>query len=213
MSVQERMSKVLVGVIVVGGCGLVAAAVQDAPSVPIVHPERAKLFSVSQLADLDIFVGAWKVAETYFDEKGVARDGRKGTEEIVWMLDHHALYRRYNTATGDLVYRAVGTIAWSEPDKEYRGSWFDNAPEQGPSPRTITGSFDARTATMTWVMESKNPDGSSRTHRMIERFIGIEERVTTTFEVKGDRVTKLMEVKYTRAEPCPASRGTVLIGG
>ena len=213
MSVQKRLSRVFVWVMAAGGCALVAAAVQDAPSVPAVDPERAKLFSVPQLADLDIFVGAWKVAETYFDEKGVARDGRKGTEEILWMLDHHAMYRRYNTATGDRVYRAVCTIAWSEPDKQYRGSWFDNAPAQGPSPRTITGSFDARTATMTWVMESKNPDGSSRTHRMIERFIGIEERVTTTFEVKGDRVTKLMEVKYTRAEPCPASRRNVIIGG
>ncbi len=213
MPVQKRMSRVLVCVIVVGGCGLVAAAVQDALSVPVVHPERAKLFSVSQLADLDIFVGAWKVAETYFDERGVARDGRKGTEEIVWMLDHHALYRRYNTATGDLVYRAVGTIAWSEPDKEYRGSWFDSAPEQGPSPRTISGSFDVRTATMTWVMKSQAADGSSRTHRIIERFIGIEERVATTFEVKGDRVTKLMEVRYTRAEPCPASRRSFIIGG
>lgn len=213
MSVQKRVSRVLVWVIVAGGCGLVAGAVQDGPMVPAVGPERAKLFSVPQLADLDIFVGAWKVKETYFDEKGVARDGRKGTEEIVWMLDHHALYRRYNTSAGDRVYRAVCTIAWSEPDKRYLGSWFDSAPEQGPSPRTISGSFDARTATMTWVMKSLAADGSSRTHRVIERFIGIEERVTTTFAVKGDRVTKVMEVRYTRAEPCPASRGTVLIGG
>ena len=142
MSVQKRVSRVLVWVIVAGGCGLVAGAVQDGPMVPAVGPERAKLFSVPQLADLDIFVGAWKVKETYFDEKGVARDGRKGTEEIVWMLDHHALYRRYNTSTGDRVYRAVCTIAWSEPDKRYLGSWFDSAPEQGPSPRTISGSFD-----------------------------------------------------------------------
>ena len=73
MSVQKRLSRVFVWVMAAGGCALVAAAVQDGPSVPAVGPERAKLFSVPQLADLDIFVGAWKVAETYFDEKGVQR--------------------------------------------------------------------------------------------------------------------------------------------
>jgi hypothetical protein len=203
----------LAWMLVAGGWGVVATAVQEGGGVPVVDPERAKLFSIPQMADLDILVGAWKVAETYFDEKGTAREGRAGTEEIVWMLDHHALYRRYNTATGDRVYRAVGVIAWSAPEKQYRGNWFDNAPEQGPSPRTITGSFDSRTATLTWMMESQAPDGSPRTHRVIERFVSHEERVATTFELKGDRVIKLMEVRYTRAEPCPASRGTVIIGG
>lgn len=180
---------------------------------PTTHPDRAKLFTVPQLADIDIFVGAWKVKETYFDERGVERAGREGTEEIVWMLDRHALLRRYNTAAGDSVYRAMGIITWNATAGAYACHWYDNAPAQGPSPRSQTGSFDPATATLTWEMKSESPGGAPQTHRIIERFVSEEERTTTTFAVSDGRVRKIMETRYTRAEPCPASRGTVLLPG
>jgi hypothetical protein len=191
--------------------GLLALMMGAAGAVPwLVRAQEGPLdrdegkpveFAFPELATLELFVGPWNVTETHFDTKGKIVATVKGTEEIAWLLDRHAIRRTYATSTGDRTFKASGILTWNAVEKKYHGVWFDNASTAGPS--TVKGTWDRDTLTMLFDMESSGPLGPVR-HRAVEKFDGPEKRVVTTYQIDGSSLIKRLEVEYHRAKPCPS---------
>ena len=70
-----------------------------------------------QLARLAAFVGPWAVTETHFDVRGDVVATVKGTEEITWVLDRHAIRRVYQSRAEASHYRAIGMLTWNATRK------------------------------------------------------------------------------------------------
>ncbi len=159
-------------------------------------------FASPELARLDEFIGPWRVTETHFNSRGEPIATVKGTEEISWILDHHAIRRSYRTKTETTAYEAIGTLTYNEVDKKYHGFWFDNFSKAGPA--TVTGKWNEETRTFEFAVESLAKDGSPVRYEVYELFTDEKRRKATTYLLKGDQVTKRLEVQYTRYVPCPS---------
>ncbi len=155
-----------------------------------------------ELARLDLFLGTWSVAETHYDRRGHVVATVKGAEEVAWILDHHAIRRSYQTETGSGLYRASGMLTYNAALKEYRGVWFDNISDSGPS--HVKGDWLEETKTMVFTVESIGADGETRRYKIVEQFPDEQRRIATTYLLSGDEVVKKMEVTYVRTVPCPA---------
>jgi len=154
------------------------------------------------LTRLELFLGTWSVTETHYDRRGHVVATVKGSEEVAWILDHHAIHRSYQTQTGSGLYRASGMLTYNAASKEYRGVWFDNISDSGPT--HIKGDWLEETKTMVFTVESIGADGETRRYKIVEQFPDEQRRVATTYLLSGDQVVKKMEVAYVRTMPCPA---------
>lgn len=163
--------------------------------------EKPHVYAAPEFERLALFVGPWNVREKHFDETGQVIARVKGTEEVTWLLDRHAIRRVYRTGKDSSTYEAIGTLTWDDVKKRYVGAWFDNVSTTGP--RTAVGEWQADTKTMVFTLTGTGVDGLTRTYRVIDRFLDPEHRSGTIFEIKGDQVIKKMEVTYERAVPCP----------
>ena len=168
----------------------------------LVKGKKRSVGPMPELAHLELFIGPWSVTETHFDVRGEVVATVKGTEEIGWILDRHAIRRTYTTSTGSGVFRAEGTLTWSEAQEHYVGIWIDNASTSGFS--TVVGEWNDADRTMVFTLESPNAQRSKRRFKVVERFIDQETRVATTFQLDGSKVIKRTEVQYRRSIPCPA---------
>lgn len=155
-----------------------------------------------EIAHLALFIGPWRVSEEHFNARGEVVATVKGTEEITWILDRHAIRRVYQSGSGPTIYHAIGTLTWNDVDKKYHGVWFDNVSSAGPT--TVTGEWNDEALMMVFTIESFAKDGSVVRHKVVERFINEERRVATTYLIKGTEVVKRIEVRYKRSIPCPA---------
>lgn len=164
-----------------------------------------------ELAQLEMYVGPWNLTEHHFNSRGEEIASVKGTEVIIWVLDHRAIRRTYTTANESTRYQAVGTITWNAAEKKYHGVWFDNASTNGPT--TARGDWDQKEKMLVFTLESQAADGSKVQHKVVEQFLSDERRVATTYLIVGKDVTKRMEVHYQRATPCPEAAGIGIIGG
>lgn len=167
-------------------------------------------FPNAELARLEIFIGPWSVTESHFNPRGEVIGSAKGTEEIIWMLDYHAIRRSYASSGGSTTFRATGTLTWNAAEKKYHGNWYDNASTLGPT--TVKGTWDDATKTMTLDVESTGPDGKAVRHKVVEKFESGEKRTATTYLVDGSNLVKRLEVVYQRTTPCPAKIRTILGG-
>ncbi len=192
---DRTVSRVVGGLvaIVVMGTALAGARAEDTPIEPV----------SSELALLERYFGMWNVEVTHFDSRGEQIGSVKGQEDNTWILDEHALQRKYATGKEPDVYEALGVLTHSQVDAKYHGVWFDNASTSGKT--TVTGEWNAETQTFVYLMESVGPTGSAVNYRVIEKFPDENTRVATTYLIEGDRVTKRMETRYTRRKPCPGN--------
>ena len=158
-------------------------------------------FASPQLATLELFLGPWRVTEDHFDAKGEVMATVRGTEEVAWILDRHAIRRVYTTTTTSTVFRAIGTLTFSDAEDAYRGAWFDNASTSGPS--LVKGEWDDKARTMVFTVEKRAKGGKVSRYRVVDRFTDDERRVVTTYMIDGNKNVKLVEVRYRRAIPCP----------
>ncbi len=172
---------------------------------------EAAPFPFPELAHLELFVGPWGVSESHFNPRGEIIGSAKGTEEITWILDYHAIRRVYNTGGGAAKFRATGTLSWNNVEKKFHGAWFDNASGVGPS--IVKGTWDAATRTMILEMESAGEKGGVVRHRVVEKFETAEKRVATTYLVDGPHLVKRIEVEYHRTQPCPDRIRGIFDGG
>lgn len=173
-------------------------------------PEKPIEFPNPELARLEIFIGPWSVAESHFNPRGEVIASAKGTEEIIWMLDYHAIRRSYASSGGATTFRATGMLAWNAAEKKYHGHWYDNASTLGPT--TVKGTWDDATKTMTLDVESTGPDGKPVRHKVVEKFESGEKRTATTYLVDESNLVKRLEVVYQRTTPCPDRIRTILGG-
>lgn len=150
---------------------------------------------------LEIYVGAWSVTERHYDARGEEIGVVKGGEDIVWVLDRHAIGRTYTTTHGEALYRATATIKWIPGDKLYRGVWFDNRPESAPT--TVTAEWNAVEKTMLWKMDVQIPGGPREEYKIVEKFLDGDRREAVTYRVDKTGVTKTLVVQYKRTVPCP----------
>lgn len=152
---------------------------------------------------LVLLVGAWRFKEQHFDETGKVIAEVRGTEEVSWQLDKHAVRRVYTRPADGSVYRAECLLAFNAAQNRYEGVWLDNVTVTGP--RSFTGIWDGQTKTITYVLTGMDADGATQLYRIVERFLDDERRVATTYRLRKQAVIKLLEVSYRRAVPCPAS--------
>lgn len=149
---------------------------------------------------LELLVGYWDVVEVHFDERGQQIASVKGTEENIWILDRQALQRTYITHSASGDYKAIGTFTVTSEDDQLVGVWFDNVAGSGPRRATATWKPGERTSVYT-LAASKDSGGPK--YQIIEKFTDEKTRVATTFLVDGNKVSKRLEVTYTRSQPCP----------
>lgn len=155
-----------------------------------------------ELALLEPFIGTWRVTETHYDRRGEIVATVKGTEEVRWILERHALQRDYQTDTGSGLFHAIGTLTYNAAAKRYLGVWFDNVSDAGPT--SVSGEWQKATRTMIFAVESRGKDGETVKFKIIEQFPDDERRIATTYLLEGSHVVKRMEVTYIRTIPCPA---------
>jgi hypothetical protein len=195
------------------GCWPIAhlLAVQTSAAVPAkaLDSKASKSASPSfdaaahpELARLELILGSWSVAETHYDRRGHVVATVKGAEEVAWILDHHVIRRSYQTETGSGLYRASGMLTYNATLKEYRGVWFDNVSDSGPS--HVKGDWLEETKSLVFTLESIGADGETRRYKIVEQFPDEQRRIATTYLLSGDEVVKKMEVTYVRTIPCPA---------
>lgn len=186
---------------------------QDEPKAEQGKPtsgEKPVKFANPELELLEVFIGPWSVTESHFNSRGELIATVKGTEDINWILDHHAVRRAYSTATDSTIFKAHGTLTWNDVEKKYHGVWFDNVSTTGPT--TAMGTWDAETKTMNFQLESADSAGATVRYRVVERFTDPQTRVATTYLIDGGNLVKRMAVEYKRATPCPLKALTI-IGG
>jgi hypothetical protein len=160
-----------------------------------------------EIAVLDRFIGPWNVIENHFNARGDVVATVKGTEEIVWVLDKHAIRRTYATGGEPSVYRAIGMLMWNPTRQRYEGAWFDNTSAAGPT--QVSGAWDDASLTMTLALTSSTSDTDKQQFKVVERFTDDEHRIATTYKVRGSEIEKVLEVQYVRTIPCPAAASGV----
>lgn len=160
-----------------------------------------------ELAVLELFAGPWNVKESHLNSRGEIIATAKGIEEGAWVLDRKVLQRTYITGEEGNLFRAIGLVAWNSDQKRYEGAWFDNVRSGGPT--SFIGTWDEPSRTMTYTLSSSGADGKVLQHKVVDKFLDGEHRIATTFKVDGSLVEKVLEVQYSRAEPCPPNVGIV----
>ncbi len=159
------------------------------------------------MARLEKYIAQWRVIEHHFNIDGDEVRTAKGTEEIAWVLGKRAIQRTYTTGIDSPDFRAIGMLTWDDVAKKYRGVWFDNLTTVGP---TITqAEWNEGDQTMVYTLESLSKDLSRVRHRVIERFLDAENRVATTYLLRGDKTIKRLEVQYQTVIPCPPAIRTI----
>jgi hypothetical protein len=162
---------------------------------------KAPTYPNSETERLEIYVGAWSVTERHYNTKGEEIGVVKGSEDIVWVLDRHAIGRTYTTTHGDELYRATATVKWVPGEKRYRGVWFDSNPNSGPSP--VTADWNDADKTMLWKLEVQPPGGAKEEYNIVEKFFDGDRREAVTYRVDKTGVTRTLVVQYRRTVPCP----------
>ncbi len=197
-------------------CGTIAAACVVAALFPFstfaAPPASSSPTSKVQPADSDApnpetarliqWVGSWALVERHFDSSGNVVASAKGQEDIIWILDKHAIRRSYGA--GESGFRANGALAWNAATKRYEGMWFDNVTTNGPT--RCRAEWNDESKTMSYTLESVSSDGKPAVHRSVERWLDDERRTATTFLVQGETLVKRLEVEYKRTTPCPAQQ-------
>ncbi len=168
----------------------------------ISQQESAKESASSTGLDvLNRYLGAWTLTEHHFDAKGKVIATVKGTEEIGWVLDEHAIQRTYISKSDTLTFRAIGLLTFNAVEESYDGTWMDNVSKSGPT--SVTGRWDPKQSAMIFKYTAKGANKVAKEFQVIDRFTSESTRVATTFEITGGTVQKRMEVEYKRIVPCP----------
>ncbi len=177
--------------------GLCAAA----PTLAVAGNEEAGEYVNAQTARLERLVGPWMLTEKHLDAKGEVVAKVTGNEDIIWVLDEHAIRRAYTSGEKKSQYSAMGLLTWNDVEQEYQGVWLDNASTSGP--RNVKGQWDSETQSFVFNLEVLNADGSETHYSIVEQFIDQNQRVATTYRLTGSSKTKVIEVLYKRSRPCP----------
>jgi len=207
---QRRFSRALSRYGMIAAAGVVAALFHlstfaDPPASPSSEPKADRADGDPpnpETARLIQWVGSWALVERHFDSAGNVVASARGGEDIIWILDKHAIRRSY--AAGESGFRANGALAWSAATKRYEGMWFDNATTNGPT--RCRAEWNDESKTMAYTLESVSSDGKAVVHRCVEQWLDDERRTATTFLVQGDTLVKRVEVEYKRTTPCPGKQ-------
>jgi hypothetical protein len=173
--------------------------------------QKRTTFIRTSMAPLDRYVAHWRITERHYDDKGEMVATVKGLEEILWVLDTNAIYRRYNTSSDVSSYKAIGLLTFNNNSNSFKGVWFDNVSPTGPM--NVDAKWDEASLTMVYRSNGTTQDGKEVEYLKVEKFADEENRTATTYVVEGDVKRKVLEVHYKRAEACPGSTATRVIDG
>ena len=187
--------------IAIGSVVFMAASVLYAPAASAEDKPKGIVYINPETKRLESLYGLWIVTERHFDDRGQVVGTVKGQEEVEWILDDHAIRRNYRTGAKPAVYEAMGLLSWNTGLKQYRGVWIDNHSTAGPT--MVTGEWKQENETFVFHLESIGADGKTLRFRVVEKLMDDETRLSTTYAVDGDKVTKRLEVQYKKAPPCP----------
>ncbi len=183
------------------------AAQQDSESKKSFADKSAKRRAMSEgyptgpMWDLlDQFAGVWTVTEHHYDALGQVIATVEGTEEVVWILDGHAIERSYTTKTDDKTYKAIGTFVWNDATQTFEGVWFDN--RAGGGATISKGSWNEDRRMIHYKLETEGGSGKSTRYEVLDRITSKDTHVATTYVVSGAKRLKRLVVNYKRNEPC-----------
>jgi len=213
LSMAQRTYAAQTGKALTTAIALIAVAIGLHPRLIAQAAEKDKKHAPMTFAQamqvLQQWLGGWTAVERHFDSAGHLAGETKGTEETRLILDDRAIERVYRSAGTAEVYEAQGTFTYDESDGSFIGVWFDNRSTFGPTQSKAT--WDPETRTMVYENMRSGPGGAVETYRTVERLLDAERRQATTYRVRGQEVIKLLEVSYTRAQPCPESKAIMRI--
>ena len=162
---------------------------------------KPREYAAPELERLERFYGLWSVTVDHFNTDGQRVGTVKGKEQVTWILDNHAIERNFRSGKKPNVYRAIGTVAWNAVERKYHGVWFDSASVNGPT--IAKGDWDEKEQAFVFVLESLGEGGKKIRYKVVESFLEDDSRMSMTFRMDGDRLTKVMDTHYKRAVPCP----------
>lgn len=194
MHLRDRPNASFLALVLLAACSFVATLALAQESTPEDDVS-------SELAQLARFEGAWTLTEHHYDAMGKVIARVKGTEEISWVLDKHAIRRTYTSTSETSVFRAIGLLTWNQTEGKYHGTWLDNVSRAGPT--IVKGDWDPERNAMVFRYSVTAGDRIIREFNVIERFVDDRTRIATTFELTGGAIAKRTEVEYKRAVPCP----------
>jgi hypothetical protein len=173
--------------------------------------QKRTTFIRTSMTPLDRYVAHWRVTERHYDDKGEMIATVQGLEEILWVLDTNAIYRRYYTSSDVSSYKAIGLLTFNDQSNSFKGVWFDNVSPSGPM--NVDAKWDEASLTMVYTSKGTTQDGKDVEYLKVEKFADEENRTATTYVVEGDVKRKVLEVHYKRAEACPGSTAIRIMDG
>lgn len=142
-------------------------------------------------------VGRWDTQIKAFEPGAEEPSVSKGTANFRMLLGGRYLQQNFRGEMEGQSFRGIGVSGYDNAQQKYVGTWIDS---MGTGIMHTTGSYDAKTNTLTETGESSSPMGPMK-FRMTSKYISNDEfHFTMHMLLPGDAEMKMMEITYTRAK-------------
>lgn len=142
-------------------------------------------------------VGKWDVAVKMWMAPGQPPMESKGTAEVKSILGDRFIQMNFTGSFMDKPFTGIGTTGYDNVKKKVIGTWIDN---MSTSMMRSEGTFDAASKTTTSTSIGMDPTtGKECKGRSVEKWESDNRVVEETFQKKGAKEMKVMEIVYTRA--------------
>ena len=145
-------------------------------------------------------VGSWdakiKIWPQGPDGPALESQGEENNRMIgngMWLLSD------FKGEIGDMPFEGHGTFGYDPQKKKYTATWVDN---MKPTIDTMEGTYDAKTHTLTWMSETRDPaTGETAKMKSVSKYVDDNTKTFTLFGLapgSKDQYMKMMEIHYTR---------------
>ncbi len=153
-------------------------------------PEPGPEFEIlkSEVGTWDVEIKAWTGPGDPDVTKGVERNRMLGG---FWLISDFK-----GTMMG-LDFQGHGTYSYDEKKKTYIGRWMDSL---SPQAMDMTGKYDKEAKTMTYTGMAPGMDGTPTKNVLKTKYNDDGSKVMTMHMQAGDEMTKVFEMKFTKAK-------------
>lgn len=145
---------------------------------------------------LDVFVGDWDVAITYWMDPAAPPSQMSGRMTSEWILDGHYLDQRFSGEMEGMPFDGRGTFGYDIAGQHYFGTWIDSMSTYITVTRGLV-SPDGRVFRLQTIgtdpVTGKPSEG--REEIVVE---GPDRHTMAIFEDRGGELVKTMDMVYTR---------------
>ena len=145
---------------------------------------------------MEQMVGNWDYSLQYWSSPDAPPEESTGTNDIKWILGNRFLEMDVKGTSMGQPFEGMGIIGYDNAKKEYVNTWVDT---MGTGMMNATGSYDAKTRTMTEKGTFTDPMTGQQSFRGVTKFIDNDK---FTYEMyissPGGEEMRVMEINYTR---------------